>query len=169
MYSLSALTFVFVVMSASATCLPPTTVPPTTVPPTTVPPTTVPPQVGCSYQGQFYPTGNIHSDPDGCYGVVCDSSGHVYYWDNIYCKSTTPLPTTVPPTTPPGCYYDGHIYPPGKIKTGSDGLGWCYGTFCTDDYQVVAWDIFTCESTSPSPPTTIPNYPTSFPPPRPDK
>ena len=157
MYSLGVLIFVFVVTSASATCLPPTT-----VPPTTVPPTTVPPQVGCSYEGKFYPTGNIHSDPDGCYGMVCDSSGYVYHWDNSLCKSTTPLPTTVPPTTPPGCNYHGQYYPPGEIQNGSDGQGWCYRTYCTDDYHVVSWDYFNCESTSPSPPTTIPNYPTSF-------
>ena len=151
MYSFGLLMLVLVMMSVSASGVP-----------VTNPPTTTP--VGCSYQGQFYPPGEISSDPNGCYGVVCDSSGYVYTWDNFNCLSTTtPMPTTVPPTTPPGCYYNGEYYPPGEIESGSDGQGWCYGTYCTDDYQLVAWDNFSCLSTTstPVPPTTIPYYPTT--------
>ena len=154
MYSFGVFIFISIVISASATSLPPKTAIPTTTP------------VGCTYEGQFYPPGEIYADPNGCYGVVCDPSGFVYYWDNFYCGSTTPLPTTVPPTTTPprGCYYNGQFYPPGEIENGSDGQGWCYGTYCTDDYHVVSWDNFNCGPTTTLPPTTIPPHPTSFPP-----
>ena len=151
MYSFGVLVFISVVISSSATSLRAKIVLPTTIP------------AGCFYQGDFYPPGEVKSDPNGCYGVVCDPSGYVYYWDNFYCGSTT-LPTTVAPTTPPGCYYNGQFYPPGEIESGNDGQGWCYGTYCTDDYHVISWDNFSCRPTTTPPPTTIPPYPTSFPP-----
>ena len=134
--------------------------------PTTLRPTTVP---GCLYKGRFYPPGEIeqgsdHSDGNWCYGTVCDSSGYVWHWDNFDCGPSTPLPTTNP-TPPPGCFYNGKFYPPGDIDSGDNGHGWCYGTYCTDDYQVISWDNFNCGTTSTTPlPTTTPPYPTSFPP-----
>lgn len=131
------------------------------LPTTSVLPTT---RAGCLYNGQFYPPGEIEQGSDGhgwCYGAVCDVTGYVFYWDNFNCVST-PLPTTILPTTPPGCFYNGQFYPPGEISSGNDGQGWCYGAYCTNYYQVIHWDNFNCISTTTLPPTTIPFHPTKL-------
>ncbi len=151
--------------------------------------------VGCNYGGHIYPPGDIYTDHDGCYGIVCDPRGRVYYiyWDNFYCgqstsqppttvpsatstppptttappyPSTTPPTTTIPPTQPPrGCSYNGKLYPPGEIENGNDGQGWCYGTYCSEDYKVLHWDNFHCgPSTTILPLTTTPPYPSTTPP-----
>lgn len=87
------------------------------------------------------------------------------------CDETT-IPTTVsmtttPPTTIPfGCQGDdGNVYRPGeKISEGFDETSnWCYGSYCSQDGNIIQWDNFNCKTTPPTtvpmtttPPTTIP-------------
>ena len=160
----------------------PTTMTPTTAtsaPVTTDFPTTVP--IGCEMDGKWYaPGSDIGSGSDGhgwCYGTYCSDDGHVITWDNFNCDPTTMPPTTAPPTTMPpttmpppdtvvttpmGCEVDGKWYAPGSdIDSGSDGHGWCYGTYCSDDSNIIPWDNFKCDPTT-MPPTTVP--PTTMPP-----
>ena len=155
MYFPVAFIFISIVIFSSATPLPTPT-----------------PSTECFYQGSYYPPGEITSDPNGCSGVVCDPSGYAYYWDYLdtfYCgTSSPPVPTTAPtiaPTTvPQRCVYNGQYYHPGVIEIGNNGQGWCYGTICTNDYQVISWDNFNCGSTTTAgPPSTFP--PPSSPPP----
>ena len=70
-------------------------------------------------------------------------------------SSTTPPPTTVS-STPFGCQGDdGKMYGPGeKISEGFDETSnWCYGTYCSDDGNLINWDNFNCKTT---PATTVP-------------
>ena len=145
-------------------------------PSSTLPPTTKP--SGCFDQGVWYPRGSeISRGSDGkgwCYGKICSDDGQVQSWDNFDCDKTTttqptPHPTTIPSTYPStyppthsGCYYNGAWYPPNSdISKGQDGR-WCYGTYCTHDSQIIAWDNWNCgpsttKTTSSTPtPTSIP-------------
>ncbi|XP_045204036.2 mucin-2-like [Mercenaria mercenaria] len=139
---------------------PPTTPtrPPPTTPATTVPTTT---PLGCLYNGQFYPPGTeISSGRTGnwCYFTQCTLSGQVVSGDDFNCGTTTTPTTTVPATTPLGCYYNGKFYPPGtEISSGRTGK-WCYFTHCTSSGEVISGDDFNCGTTTP---TTSPQTPES--------
>jgi len=144
----------------------------TTIPPAiTVPaPTTIP--LGCIQNGIWYPPGSeISRGSDGngwCYGQNCDQNGQIVAWDDWNCgpmtvtetpsPSSTPSPTPSTIPTPLGCLQNGIWYPPGsEISRGSDGEGWCYGEYCTDDGQLQLWDDFNCKKSSPTIlPTTLP-------------
>ena len=76
---------------------------------------------------------------------------------------------------------DGKWYPAGsEVSRGSDGNGWCYGTYCSHDGNLIAWDDWNCKTTTTGPvssssippptstsnPTTSPTpYSTTVPPP----
>ena len=150
--------------------MPVTKVPQNTEPP--LPDTTEKPtEVGCiDLDGKWYPAGSeVSRGSDGngwCYGLFCSHDGSLTPWDNFNCKPTTtgpatsttdapttttaPTPTTV--TTPVGCFQNGIWYEPGSvISQGSNGEGWCYGTYCTDDSQVAALDDWKCKITTTGP------------------
>lgn len=159
----------------------------TTVPPPSItmpsPPTTIS-KSGCFYNGVWYKEGSeIDKGTYGngwCFGTYCDKTGNIVKWDDWNCgpsttyeASSTQSNTNTPPTphnhlsaTPLGCNYNGAWYPPGsKISEGSEGKGWCYGTYCDNEGHVVAWDNWNCgpsttTETSSSPPTTTPHTPT---------
>lgn len=93
-----------------------------------------------------------------CYAAYCADNGQIIYWNNFNCHTTVRQPTTPPvftTTAPAGCYIDGHFYPPGSdISRGEDrASNWCYGTFCSEDGNILQWDNFNCFTTLP---TTIP-------------
>ncbi|CAB4019523.1 Hypothetical predicted protein [Paramuricea clavata] len=135
-------------------------------------------QSGCEYEGNFYsPGASFGEGTDGegwCYGLYCDYDGNVIPWDNFECGTSTPLPsTTAPfptttfplPTTVPkslGCEVDGKFYSPGEeISSEIDKeIGWCYGTYCGEDGNVIPWNDFNCGTTTPLPATTAP-FPTT--------
>lgn len=135
--------------------------------PTTAIPTTdraTPP--GCVHNDVWYPSGSEiseESDDQGCYGYYCDDNGQLMVWDNFDCGQSTTTQTSSPPPTPTptplGCHHNGKWYPPGsEMSKGSDGKGWCYGSYCDDYGQEVAWDDWNCgPSTTPTPdPTPTP-------------
>ena len=139
---------------------------PTTPESTTTSPPTTP--KGCIENGEFYPPGSeISQGSDGkgwCYGTVCDDDGQLLYWDDWNCGSTTtqstppPTPRPTPEPARPGCHHNGKWYPPGSdISKGSDGKGWCYGTFCTADGEVAAWDNWDCDPTTEDPSSESPS------------
>lgn len=69
--------------------------------------------------------------------LVCVHSPAFTHVDNF----TSPIP----PTTHVGCFQDGKWYPPeSNINNGSDGKGWCYGTYCTAYGKVLEWDNWNC-------------------------
>ena len=128
---------------------------------TPVPATTL----GCLEDGIWYPPGfEISRESDGngwCYGQYCDQNGQVVAWDDWNCGQMTitetpsSTPSTSPtPTTPLGCLENDVWYPPGsEMSRGTDGEGWCFGAYCTDDGHIQLWDDFNCKT---SPPTTLP-------------
>ena len=141
--------------------------------------TTLPTELlGCFHNGDWYPLGSEVSrrqDSNGwCYGTYCGDNGQLVSWDDWNCGTTIEPTTTIqpiPPTTQSpspepahhGCFHNGKWYSPGSdITKGSDDKGWCYGTFCTADGGVVAWDNWNCDQAiteAPSPtttPTTVP-------------
>lgn len=63
------------------------------------------------------------------------------------------LPSTSPPV---GCEYGGNFFYPGEVieKGFNAELSWCYGTNCTDDGHILAWDNFDCSFESNATPTT---------------
>ncbi|EDO34737.1 predicted protein [Nematostella vectensis] len=133
----------------------------TTVEPTTEHVTNVPRTPGCLYEGKWYPPGNHQTGYDGrdwCYGIICDRSGQYVPWDNVNCGPTT---TSVPRTTPKGCYHQGKWYPPGS-EISRNSYGGCEsGLTCGKDGMVIAWDGVGCfRDLRPSKtPTTEPQRP----------
>ncbi|XP_048576288.1 mucin-2 isoform X2 [Nematostella vectensis] len=133
----------------------------TTVEPTTEHVTNVPRTPGCLYEGKWYPPGNHQTGYDGrdwCYGIICDRSGQYVPWDNVNCGPTT---TSVPRTTPKGCYHQGKWYPPGS-EISRNSYGGCEsGLTCGKDGMVIAWDGLGCfRDLRPSKtPTTEPQRP----------
>ena len=150
-----------------------------TTPATTPPPMLTTP-LGCFYNGDWYPPGSeVSRGQDGygwCFGTYCDYNGQLVPWDDWNCGTTTEPPTTIQPIPPTtelpehadnGCFYNGKWYPPGSdVSRGHDGYGWCFGTYCGYNRQLVAWDDFDCGTTT-EPPTTIQPIPptTRSPPP----
>lgn len=136
-----------------------------TTKPSSLPPIDTTP-FGCNHEGSLYPPGSkISEGSDGngwCYETYCNYDGNIITSDNWDCslsatKETSSAPTTFPPQpTQLGCLQNGVWYAPGsEISRGSDGQGWCYGLYCTDDGQLQMWDDFNCttESTpAPKPP-----------------
>ena len=123
----------------------------------------------CEHDGKFYLPGERFAEgTDGkgwCYGLYCDNDGHAISWDNFECGTSTPPSTdaisTVPPTL--GCEYDGKFYSYGeRFAEGNDGQGWCYGMYCSENGETIAWDNFNCGALTQ--PTTAPTtIPTTFP------
>lgn len=128
---------------------------------------------GCFYDGKWYPRNSeISRGFDGrswCYGTYCDQSGQIVVWDNFQCSTpavTTSSPTTTPTTlpekpttllpssTPVGCYHNGRWFLPGSEISRGSSYGWCYGMYCDTHGSIVAWDNWSCSTTSR--PTTIP-------------
>ena len=131
---------------------------------------------GCYYLGELYPANHVISEYNGvywCFGVYCNANGQVVYWSDSECFPTTspPPPTTEPPstttptpppsTTPFGCFYNGEYFPPGReISRGQDrGSNWCFGMYCGEDGQILAWDNFQCFPTTTTTPTPPPPPP----------
>lgn len=149
------------------------------MPVTQLPTTPGCPPPNCIYQSKCYENGEEisrgHDGNNWCYGLMCSDGGTIA-WDNFNCGSTTtdappttspspsttattaPLTTAPTPTTPLGCSHNGDWYPPGgEISRGLGGKGWCYGMICGEDGQVISWDDWNCdESTPPPTPTTTP-------------
>ncbi|XP_028396080.1 mucin-5AC-like [Dendronephthya gigantea] len=149
----------------------------------------------CEYDSRFYVSGEIFNKKSAgegkCSGMRCDN-GVVTAWDAVCStvaptmhrtirrkttkrhrttipQTTTPFITTLPiATTPVGCNVDGKFYYPGEeIESGADRRsGWCYGSFCDEEGNVVAWDNFNCFPTTTPEATTTPSPPTSFTPER---
>lgn len=137
-----------------------------------------PTRSGCYYDGAWYPLGSyIRNESNGqgwCYGLYCDHHSGITEYDNFKCDpSTTPMPN--PTTIPLGCFQNGIWYPPSSdISRGSDGNGWCYGTYCDQNGHVVAWDDWNCgpmtttetpSSTSSPTPAPVPANPANPTPP----
>jgi hypothetical protein len=76
--------------------------------------------------------------------------------------TSTPLTTLSVPTTALRCEVDGKFYSPGEeISSEIDReIGWCYGTYCGEDGNVIPWNDFNCGATTPLPATTAP-FPTT--------
>lgn len=127
---------------------------------------------GCFHEGKWYPRNSeISRGYDGkswCHGTYCDQSGQIVAWDNFHCSTTTAttyttttpvhttlteIPTTLPPT-PVGCYQSGKWFSPGSVISRGSSYGWCYGTYCDDQGNIVSWDDWSCSTTAQ--PTTIP-------------
>lgn len=126
--------------------------------------TTSPQYAGCFVNGEWYPPWSDitrGSDANGwCYGTYCGADGQLVAWDDWDCGMTTTAASSTKNTSPqplhPGCFQDGEWYPPGtEISNGTDGIGWCYGSFCSDDSQIVEWDNWNCESNIQTPSTTL--------------
>ena len=130
--------------------------------------TTRPHYDGCFVNGEWYPPrSDITRGSDGngwCYGTYCGEDGQLVAWDDWDCgmtltaASSTQNPSSTPSPQPihAGCFQDGEWYPPGsEISNGRDGNGWCYGSICSDDSQIVEWNNWNCESKTQTPPTTL--------------
>ena len=109
----------------------------------------------CLHESKCYADGEEMSrrsdGSGGCHGLLC-SHGQSVAWDDFNCGQAT----TVPATTPGGCFKEGVWYPKGReISRGSDGQGWCYGEICGDDGKVQSWDDFHCDRTTTEQPTTV--------------
>lgn len=123
---------------------------------------------GCVSNGKWYPPGSEvsrGSDSEGNkHGLICGDDGQLITWDaSSHDKHTTPS-TTLP--TPLGCFYNGDWYPPwSEVSRGQDDYGWCFGTYCCDDGQLVAWDDWNCGTTTEPPMTIQPIPPTTGSPP----
>lgn len=125
---------------------------------------------GCTFNGKWYPPGSEISKKldgsGGCYGMYCDADGHLVTRDDWNCGRTA-YPTTEPPpkpTTSPshGCFVNGKWYPPwSDVTQGSDGNGWCYGTYCADS-SLIAWDDWNCGTTTTTTATPEPENPGCF-------
>lgn len=81
-----------------------------------------------------------------------------------------PLPNSEIPTEVGCTGLDGKWYPAGsEVSRGSDGNGWCYGTYCSHDGNLIAWDDWNCKTATTGPvcsspipvPTSTPNPTTS--------
>ena len=63
-----------------------------------------------------------------------------------------PLPNSEIPTEVGCTGSDGKWYPAdSEVSRGSDGNGWCYGTYCSHDGNLIAWDDWNCETTTTGP------------------
>ena len=131
---------------------------------------------GCRFTGKFYKAGSIIQF-NKCFNLRCSTTGNIFR-NEKNCDESTPtvsptsvLMTTKPPTTFPmtaifGCQGDnGKIYVPGeKMSKGFDeSSNWCYGSYCSENGQIIHWDNFNCKQTTQttvpmttSPPTTVP-------------
>ncbi|KAL3878310.1 hypothetical protein ACJMK2_030673 [Sinanodonta woodiana] len=57
------------------------------------------------------------------------------------------------PTTsisPDGCIIDGRHFRPGEdISRGTFGL-WCFGSYCSENGEVISWDEWNCNNETPT-------------------
>lgn len=118
----------------------------------------------CEHNGKFYLPGEKFAEGTNgkgwCYGLYCDNDGHAISWDHFECGTSTPPSTDAITTIPPpfGCEYDGKLYFPGEsFNEGNDEKGWCYGLYCTENGDIIAWDNFDCGPSTQ--PTTAPPFP----------
>ena len=123
---------------------------------------------GCLYKRRYYQEGEtVTREKTGswCYGFFC-KMGSLVPWDDFNCRPdttatpTTTTDTTVPPDTKPSggaCLYLGKYYRDGSMIINNKHGSWCYGLLCHSG-NLVHWDNFNCETTTPitTPPTTAP-------------
>ncbi|XP_064614883.1 kielin/chordin-like protein [Liolophura sinensis] len=114
------------------------------------PPTTRPTSpVTCSYNGVTYSPGQQIPDGSGC-GFECSTNGELLAYP---CPPPTTTPVTIAPNT---CVYEERMYQPGESFGEGKSGNWCYGMFCDNNGEIVAWDDFQCGETTPPIPTTEP-------------
>ena len=127
-------------------------------------PTEQPKVKDCFWEGQYYVPGSdiIRGQHDRwCYVTYCDSAGKIQFWDDYNCPPNSMRDTSthssgsgrdrwVPPGQrrgPPGgrggqkgCDHGGQWYEP-NMDISSHRVGErCYGSYCSQDSQVVNWE-----------------------------
>ena len=120
-----------------------------------------PPVKDCFWEGQYYPPGSdiVRGQHDRwCYVTYCDSAGKIQFWDDYNCPPNSMRDTSShssgrdgwvppgqrqtggPPSTRKGCNHAGQWYEPNQDISSHRVGERCYGSYCSQDSQVVNWE-----------------------------